>query len=126
VPVNVALIDLSRKWEVELIVPRPGDLAGKRYETVGEQARTFALRMVAPVPETVDVLKLFVATGDVDFPSLATGAKRHATTRAIHSALGRRIDAITATEHRMREDIRPRSSSSPWGVREFRIRTVRP
>ena len=125
VPVNVALIDLSRTWEIELIVPHPGDLAGKRYETVGEQARTFALRMVAPVPETLDVLKLFVATGDVDFPSLATGAKR-ATTQGIHSALGRLIDAITATEHRMREVMRPRSTSSPWGVREFRIRTVQP
>jgi hypothetical protein len=133
-PVNVALLDLSRAWDIELLVPRPGDAPGKRYETVVE-ARTFAFRLHAPddraderrqPPESAGVLKLFVSTDDADFPSLATSSPRAAPPRAAGGALGRLIDALNATEHRLPVVLHPRSAASPWSVRELRIRTVPP
>jgi hypothetical protein len=125
-PVNIALLDLNCEWEISLIVPDPSDLTGKKYETVAEVPRTFAFQMCTPVEETIDVLKLFITTGDVDFRLLATACVTHnGTPRApANNALGRLIDAINAPEHQMR-DVRPaRSRSSPWIVREMRFRTV--
>ncbi|WP_441286181.1 caspase family protein [Sorangium sp. KYC3313] len=121
-PVNVAVVGLDRKWHISILVPHPSDLIGKKYETLSDQPGTFAFQMTAPIPETLDVFKIFMTVGDVDFRLLATTA---ATTRSAHgvNALGRLIDAIDADEHRTRDTAPARSASAPWSVRELRVRT---
>ena len=125
-PVHIALLDLTRKWEIEMIIPDPDELRGKRYETIADVPRTFALRMYTPIAEAIDVLKLFLTTGEVDFPALATtgphGVKR---SDGPSNALGRLIEAIDATRPLTREAMPARSTSSPWTVQELRMRTVR-
>ena len=123
-PLNIALLDLTRTWEIKMIVPDLQEMRGQRYETIADRPRTFAFRMFAPVPETLDILKLFVAVDDVDFPALTTSR----TMRGPHApeaphALGRLIDDITAGQGRWRSGAPARSSSAPWTVYEFRIRT---
>ena len=129
-PLNVALIDLNRKWEIELIVPNPNEMRGKKYESIGNETRTFAFKMYTPVPEAIDVLKLFIAFGDVDFPALATSVARtrSAAPRSPRatSTLGRLIDQINATERpRTREAIPPGSNFSSWTAIQYRMRTLR-
>jgi hypothetical protein len=126
IPLNVALLNLGRTWEIEMIVPHPGELAGRRYETIAGQARTFAFRMYTPVPEAIDLLKLFIAVGDVDFRALTTTGTRtpDAGERGTSHALGRMIDAINATETRTRAVAPARSPSAPWTVQELRMRTL--
>lgn len=122
-PLNVALLYLSRKWEVEMVIPNPAELAGRKYETI-TQPRTFAFKMYAPIAETIDILKLFITVGDVDFHALTTASRRtRSITRGGENALGRLVDAINASEHRVRSPAAWRSAGSPWAVQEFRIRT---
>jgi hypothetical protein len=125
-PLNVAMLDLNRKWEIELIIPNPQELGGKKYESIADQPRTFAFKMYTPVPEAIDVLKLFISDGDVDFPALVTSvAQTRSAARGAANALGRLIDAINATERpRTREVATAQSTSSPWTVVELRMRTL--
>lgn len=125
-PINVALLGLDRKWNVSMLVPNPNELYGKKYETVSEQPATFAFRMFAPVPETMDSFKLFMTTGDVDFRWLVTAAARRGLERGSgpgESLLGRTIEAIAGAQARTRDSAAPASSWAPWSVRDFRIRT---
>ncbi len=125
-PLNVALLDLNRLWEIEMIVPNPRDLIGKKYETIAEASRTFAFRMYTPVPEAIDVLKLFITVGDVDFRLLATtGITRGVNRSPASNALARLIDSLDAPENRTRYAAPPRSRAAPWTVREMRFRTFR-
>src|SRR5262249_11731221 len=123
-PVNIALLDLTRTWEIEMIVPNPEDLAGKRYETIAEIPRTFAFQMYTPIDEAIDVLKLFIATGDGDFRRLVTtGVTRSPLRSPASNALGRLFDSLDAPENRTREAAPARATASPWAVREMRFRT---
>lgn len=128
-PLNVALIDLNRKWEIEMIVPNPQDMRGKKYESIGDQPRTFAFKMYTPVPEAIDILKLFISSGDVDFPALTTSVARTRSAglrgpRTI-TTLGRLIDQINATERPRTREVAPQTSTrSPWTVVELQMRTL--
>jgi hypothetical protein len=125
-PLNVALLALTHSWEIEMLVPNPDDLVGKKYETIAEALRTFAFMMYTSAPETIDVLKLFVTVGDVDFRLLATtGVRRGVTRSPAGNALARLIDSLDAPENRTRRATPPRSRSAPWMVREMRFRTFR-
>lgn len=124
-PVNIALIDLNRLWEVDLIVPDPEDLRGKRYETI-KQTSTFAFKMYTGVDEAFDTFKLFMTTGDVDFRLLSTaGATRGGARSPATNALARLMDSLDAPENQTRESAPARSSSAPWTVREIRFRTYK-
>ncbi|MBC7973504.1 MAG: caspase family protein, partial [Myxococcales bacterium] len=128
-PLNIALIDLVRTWEIEMIVPNPRETRGRSYETIADRPRTFAFCMYTLVPEALDVLKLFIAVGDVDFRALTTttgtrvpsagtrvlGAvtRSGGATRAPSTALGRLIHEINATRPRTRDAMPARSLSSP-------------
>ncbi|HET7501465.1 MAG TPA: caspase family protein [Kofleriaceae bacterium] len=125
-PLNVALIDLTRTWEIEMLVPNPADLAGKKYETIAEVPRTFAFKMYTPVPEAIDVFKLFITTGDVDFRLLVTtGVTRDLKRSPAGNPLARLFNSLDAPQNRTRDATPPRSRSSPWTVREMRLRTFR-
>ncbi len=139
-PLNIALIDLARTWEIEMIVPNPRDNHGRSYETISDRPRTFGFYMYTSVPEAIDVLKLFITVGDVDFRALTTtsvtrvpgaatrgpGATTRGggATRAPSTALGRLMDEINAHRPRTRDAMPARSRSSPWTVQELRVRTV--
>lgn len=128
-PVNVALLAIDRKWNVDLIVPDEAMLHGKKYETIAEPGRTFAFRMLAPIPETLDVLKLFVTVGDVDFRWLATttGGPRGASKGlAGESSLGLLVEAIADGEAQTRDHATTRAAHAPWTVIDLRIRTFQP
>lgn len=121
-PVNAALFDLTRTWEIMQAVPHPDDTWAK-YVTLSGQPKTFAFVMRTPIAEANDLFKLFLAVGDVDFRAMRTGATR-STTRSINHALDRLLGALDAPENRSRDCTPARSPDSPWTVRQFRFRTL--
>jgi hypothetical protein len=122
-PVNVALLGLDREWEIEMIVPSAEE-PGKKYVTVAEQPQTLTFQMWTPVPEAIDVLKVFLTTGDVDFTRLCTRSSRGAAWSPAGHALDRLFASLDADENRAREATPARSLDAPWTVREFRFRTT--
>jgi hypothetical protein len=88
--------------------------------------------MHTKVAEALDVLKLFIVIGDVDFRALTTAGPRMrnevtrsaGTLRTPSTALARLIDEINTTRPRTRDATPARSPSSPWSVQELRVRTV--
>jgi hypothetical protein len=130
-PVNMAAVDLTCSWGIDLLVPDPA--TGASSEVVGPgESRLFPIIMFVPpgFTSTRDVIKVFAAVGDAPFSSLTQpaigqpfatrGARRGTGT----GPLAKLFDAFDAETNTTRAARPAMSRDLAWTISVFRLQVT--